>query len=311
MQNLDWGDLSHFLAVVRAGSLSAAAKELNVNHTTVSRRISALEDHLKAPLFERASTGWMITSLGESIIPYAEQMQESVHSVNRIVAADRTELSGTLKVTAMEMFIQRVVSVGLHDFAKAYPEIDLELILGNEVLDLGSREADIAFRGTDEPSPNVIGKRLGHFAWTAYCTHEVYEQYQENPHQVHAISWRGDGETPPDWVLNQMPELRVRYRANTLDGLYTLANNSFGVAELPCSLGDSTANLRRVPEVPVRKGAGLWVLSHVDLRSTARIRIFRDFMLDALEKLLPLIEGHCENYWQTLEDPKPTLLKAN
>lgn len=308
MKNLDWGDLSHFLAVVKAGSLSAAAKDLEVNHTTVSRRISALEEQLKAPLFERASTGWMITPLGESIVPFAEQMHESVNSVNRIVTADQTELSGTLKVTAMEMFVQRVVSVGLHDFVQQYPDIDLELILGNEVLDLGSREADIAFRGTDSPSPNVIGKRLGHFAWTAYCTPELYEQYLVEPTQVCAITWRSNAKAAPDWVRHQMPELRVRYRANTLEGMYTLAKNGFGVAELPCSLGDSTPNLRRLHEVPVRKGSGLWVLSHVDLRSTARIRIFRDFMIDALENLLPLIEGRCENYWQSA--PQEELIQS-
>ncbi len=96
MKNIDWNDLNYFLATVQNGSMAAAAKLLKVNHTTVSRRITALEQQLGAPLFERTPTGLSITPLGESMIPYAENMRESVHAMDRLVTADKQELAGTI-----------------------------------------------------------------------------------------------------------------------------------------------------------------------------------------------------------------------
>ncbi len=296
MQNLDWNDLSYCLAIVDEGSVTAAAKKLGVNHTTVSRRVTALETQLGAPLFDRSNSGWLITPLGESILPEAMQMRESAQAISRMVTADRKELSGVIRVTTIDTFMQGAIGPALKDFTQQYPDIDIELILADEVLDLANHDADIAFRGTDSPPPNVVGTRLGQFATCVYCTPAIYEQFQKDPASVAAISWRGDGKTLPDWMINYFPGLRLRYRVSSMNILYDLTRQGFGIAQLPCGLGDASHRLMRLPDIPVGKGPGLWVLSHIDLRTTARIRIFRDFMIDALEKRMPLLEGKLEGY---------------
>lgn len=298
MKNMDWNDLSYCLAIIDEGSVTAAAKSLGVNHTTVSRRITALESQLGAPLFDRSNAGWSITPLGETILPEAKQMRESAQAISRMVTADRTELSGSIRVTTIDAFIQSVISVGLKGFTELYPEIDLELITGTEILDLASHDADIAFRHTDSPPPNVVGTQVGHLAFTAYCTREVLAQMEQDPEKVYGISWLSSDTNLPDWMSNYMPQTRLRYRANSVNVLYDLSRNGFGVGYLPCALGDISPLLVRVPTVPVEKGLGLWVLSHVDLRTTARIRIFRDFMVEHMENLKPLFEGERENYWK-------------
>jgi len=304
MRNLDWNDLRYCLAIVEEGSVTAAAKALGVNHTTVSRRVSALEAELGAPLFDRSNSGWLISPLGESILPEASQMRESAQAISRMVTADRKELSGLIRVTTIDAFLQRSITPGLKEFSALYPDIDIELILGNEILDLASHDADIAFRGTDTPPPNVVGTRVGYFALGLYCTPEVYQQYQENPALVYGISWTGDGATKPDWMTQHFSDMRLRYRVGSLNSIYDLARNGLGMAELPCAMGDISPRLMRVPGMPIIKGPGLWVLSHIDLRTTARIRIFKDFMIDAIEARLPVLEGKCENYWknQTSEE---------
>ncbi|MFK7731129.1 MAG: LysR family transcriptional regulator [Pseudomonadales bacterium] len=299
MQNLDWNDLRYCLAIVDEGSVTAAAKKLGVNHTTVSRRITALETQLGAPLFDRSNSGWLITPLGESILPEASQMRESAQAISRMVTADRKELSGLIRVTTIDTFMQGAIGPGLMEFTQQYPDIDIELILGDEVLDLASHDADIAFRGTDSPPPNVVGTRLGHFATGVYCTPAVYEQYQNDPGSVSAISWRGDGKTLPDWMPQYFPGMHLRYRVSSLNVLYDLTRHGYGIAQLPCGLGDASHRLIRVPDTQIGKGPGLWVLSHIDLRTTARIRIFRDFMIEAIEKRMPLLEGKREGYWKS------------
>ncbi|GAA6152435.1 LysR family transcriptional regulator [Pseudoteredinibacter isoporae] len=299
MKNIDWNDLNYFLTTVQNGSMAAAAKQLKVNHTTVSRRISALEQQLGSPLFERTATGLSITPLGESMIPYAENMRDSVNAMDRLVTADKQELAGTIKVTAIDMFGRRVLAPVLKEFLDLYPNIDLELILQDENVDLSAREADLAFRATDNPAPDLVGKRLGRFAMTVYCTQELWEQYQQDPSSVYAIDWTENGPSTPDWIEDYMPKLRVRHYCSTFNGVYELARAGCGVARLPCGLGDSTPELMRVPGIPLYQGMGLWVLSHIDLRNTARIKVLRDFVVERLEKELPLMEGQCENYWQS------------
>lgn len=304
MKNIDWSDLNYFLATVREGSLAAAAKNLSVNHTTVSRRIIALEQQLKAPLFERSPTGLMITPLGEALIPYAESMQHSVNAVGRLVSANRDELSGNIKVTAMELFARRVLSPNLQEFSEKYPDISLELILGDTTLDLSAREADIAFRATDSPSPDVVGKRIGQFAAAVYCTEETYQRYQQEPHSVSAIEWRSNLNTQQsDWLSQHLPGLEVRHSASTLIGIHELVKTGCGIAKLPCALGDSDPSLIRLPNTPIFQGPSLWVLSHVDLRNTVRIRTFRDFMVSALEQELDLMEGKCPEHWRHSQLP--------
>lgn len=301
MQSINWDDLRYCLAVVREGSVSAAARKLAVNHTTVSRRISALEQELGATLFDRSTAGWLLTPFGESILRQVEQMAEEVHAIRRHATADRQDLGGRIRVTALDVCIQRLMLPGLRAFASRYPEIEIELIASDTPFDLAVHEADIAFRSTDEPPPNVLGTRIGTFANAVYATPDLLERYRESPASAGAITWSGDGRTLPPWLQRNFPGMRVRYYINSLSVACDLAKAGMGFALLPCGLGDTAPELRRVPGATGEPGRGFWVLSHIDLRTTARLRIFRDFMLEQIAPHVPLIEGQCENAWQ---DPR-------
>jgi len=300
MQNLNWDDLRYCLAVAREGSVTAAARRLDVNHTTVSRRITALEQELNANLFDRSTTGWLVTPVGEAILGSAEHMAEEVNSIRRLVDADRQELSGKLRVTAVDTCIERLLLTPLKDFARRYPDIEIELIASTEVLDLSVHDADIAFRTTDQPPPNVVGKQIANFAQAVYGTPELLAQHAAAPQSVSAIVWNSmaTAGTAPPWLGNGFPGMPMRYRVNSLNIAFELAKQGMGFAQLPCALGDMARELRRVPGAPRETGPGFWLLSHIDLRTTARIRIFRDFMLAAIEPHVPLMRGERENAWR-------------
>lgn len=292
MQNMDWNDIQFCLAVVREGSVTAAARSLDVNHTTVSRRISALEKQLDVRLFDRSTAGWLITPVGESILASAETMAEEVNTIRRHVLADSQELRGTVKVTAVDLTIQRVLQPGLKEFCKKYPEITIELIASEDSFNLAVHEADIAFRVTNDPPPNVLGKKIADFAYGIYCSHEVYDELQKEQHNVGAIVWlSSNNRMSPQWKDKGFPDIPVRYRVNSLNVALELVRHGHGIAQLPTGLGEMDPALVRIPCEFVEPHTGFWVLSHIDLRTTARIRIFRDFMLESIAPNIPLLEG--------------------
>lgn len=284
MHKLDWDGVQYFLEVVREGSVSAAAETLGVNQTTVSRRIAALENYFGKQLFVRDGKRWVITSLGEELVVSAERMAEEANSIQRHVMADSQELSGLLRITVADVCTQALVMPALKAFTEQYPEVDLEIIATSDELNLAIREADVALRTTDEPPPNLVGKRIGRLAYAVYGNKDILQRIEKDPDSgnVPCITWIGDGHTRPTWIEKSFPATRRVYRTSELGLMLQMTQQGIGMAQMPCVFCDRDPQLHRIPAPFVERGWGLWVLSHVDLRTTARVRIFRDFLLEEL-----------------------------
>ena len=292
MQNLDWDDVRYFLEVTRAESMSQAANRLGVNHTTVSRRIAALVQQLGKKLFDR-DNGWAVSPVGERLVEFAESMAEEAHNIERQVLADSHELSGLLRVTSADPCVELMMMPTIRRFLTRYPEIKLEVIATAEELDLTSREADVALRGTDNPPPNLVGKRIATVGYAVYGSQALKEQVEADPtaEDIPCVTWVGDGHTIPSWIDKGLARTRRVYRASTITSMLAMAREGIGLAQLPCMISDVDPLLQRVATHSVIPGLGMWVLSHVDLRTTARVRIFRDFLVEELTKQKDLIEG--------------------
>ena len=291
MHELNWDDIRYFLAVIEAGSVTAAAAELGVNHSTVSRRVSAFEAVLGTRLFDREPTGWAITSGGEDLLRSANEMAESVRILRRKVEGADKSLSGLIRITAPTLCFQHLIGSPLKAFSRKYPDIQVQLFATNEVLDLAYGDSDIALRITDDPPPNLVADRLATVAFEIYGSDELRQQLREDKHAVPAVTWIGDGKSIPPWISNNSANIQVKYRVSNVETMLEVARQGIGIAQLPCVVGDTEPNVRRIPDMVAQSGSGLWILSHVDLRLTARVRIFRDFMRNAFEPLVPLIEG--------------------
>src|SRR5258708_1768577 len=127
----EWDDARHFLAVHRTGSLSAAARDLGVNQSTVGRRLVSLEERLRAKLFFRTRDGFRIAPAGEKLLTHAERMEDEAIAIAREIAGQETKLTGSVRLTAPDMFGARIVAPLLAAFHARYPEIDLELDTDN------------------------------------------------------------------------------------------------------------------------------------------------------------------------------------
>jgi len=291
LHDLNWDDIRYFLAVVESGSVTAAAAHLGVNHSTVSRRVSAFESALGTRLFDRGPVGWAITSSGENLLCSAKETAEAVRGLGRKVEGADETLSGVLRVTAPHLCFQQLLGPPLKAFSNKYPDIHLQLIASDEPLNLAYGDSDIAFRTMDDPPPNLVGKRLATVAYAIYATQELQQRLQSKQISVPAVTWIGDGQSIPPWVRKTHANVEVKYRVNSQDTMLVIARLGIAVAQLPCLLGDTESRIRRIPDIAADPGWGLWILSHVDLRMNARVRTFRDFMIDAMQPCISLIEG--------------------
>jgi DNA-binding transcriptional LysR family regulator len=141
---LDWDDLRYVLAIARTGVLAGAGTALGVNHSTMFRRLNALEETLGVQLFERLPGGYVATEAGERLIGAAERVEAEVLAAEREITGRDTRLCGRLRVTCSETLAFRLLTAEIARFRGLHPGIQIELVIDNRQLDLARREADVA-----------------------------------------------------------------------------------------------------------------------------------------------------------------------
>lgn len=284
---MNWDDLRFFLALSRERSVSGAGRVLAVKHTTVARRIAALEDQMGSRLFDRLPSGYAMTQVAENLYPHALAMEELAQAADREVFGMDTQLSGTLKLTTSYDVFTRLITPRLHQFTDQYPGIDLELLSSTSLADLASRQADIALRLSPKPPEYLIGREV------VPLRHGVYAsaRYLKRKRGIEKlILWEHDRDLP-EWVIDHFPGARVMARTSEVMTMMEAVKNHLGIARIPCYVADAEPTLRRIDVSLTPSKWGVWVLSHVDLRSTARVRVCREFLIDIIEQQRNLIEG--------------------
>lgn len=284
-QLANWDDLRVFLAVARSGSLSGAARSLQVNHSTVFRRIAGLEDTLDVRLFERLPTGYVLTPVGEEMLRIVEEIEDGVATLNRTVTGQDLRLSGTVRLTAVDMLAFWLLPAPLQAFRVAFPGIEVEIVVGNEALNLSRRETDIALRIGNTPPETLVGRRVGRLDFAVYAA-PGYCAANPTADLAHH-SWIGfdNAHAPLTRQLDLLlPGVRPGFRTNSVACAVRMAKAGLGLAILPCAIAEQKPDLTRVAELPGGFGLDLWLLTHEDLRHTARIRAVMDFLTPVLAK---------------------------
>ncbi|MCW3481557.1 LysR family transcriptional regulator [Neisseriaceae bacterium JH1-16] len=287
MHDMEWDDLRYFLAVHRAGSLSAAARRLGVNHSTVLRRLDHLETRLGVRLFERLHSGYLMTAAGEALREELDGVGEQIEAAQRRLAGHDAQLSGTLRLTSTDTLVPLLMP-HLAAFRRAYPGIQLQLVTGNSFLSLTQREADVAVRPTSSPPDNLIGRRLGRLQTAPYAASSYLAG------RAAATGWAEHDWVAPDdslahlaqaaWLRRQVPAERIVFSADSLVGMVDAVRHGLGVGMLLCLLAEADPPLVRLAEPDPALDTPLWLLTHPDLKRVARIRAFCDFLQERLSE---------------------------
>lgn len=297
----DWNDHRFVLAVSRTGSLTAAAKALRVDHSTVFRRLQALEGRLGLPLFERGPGGtYQATAAGVRAALAAERMEDEALGLARDLAGQDRRLTGQLRVTCSETLAYRLLTRHIAQFRAAHPGVVVELVVDSRVLNLSRREADVALRVARPREGDLWGRKLADVAWTAYGAADYLAEAPPlaSPADLGRhplIGWEEGtaGVNAAEWLAQVAPSAAVVYRTNSLVNQFVAARAGIGLALLPCYLGDAELGLvRALPGGPVPAlQRELWIVTHQDLRRTARVRAFFDAVTEGIGTDRALVEG--------------------
>jgi DNA-binding transcriptional LysR family regulator len=295
MAGIEWDDLRYILAVASAGSLAGAARNLGVNHTTVLRRVGAFEARLGLRLFERMPTGYVLTVGGEELVAAARQIDDTVTRLERKLAGQDLRLSGAIRVTSTDTLMVSILPEILAEFRAAHPGIGIEVALSNVMLNLTRREADIAIRPAKDPPETLVGRRIAKIAFAIYGSSQ-YLSRRRKTDDLAGHQWVGPDDSLADtsvaqWMRSELPESEVVLRADSLLAMREAARAGLGLAALPCYLGDTSSGLVCVHRPIAAMQTMLWILTHEDLRRTARIRAFTEFAAKAFARRRPLLEG--------------------
>lgn len=285
---MDWNGLRVFLAVARRGSLRGASQALDVSHSTISRRLAALESELGCRLFDGTPDGYRPTAAGLRILALAEQVEDGIYGIERLVTGGDDRIAGRIRLTTPLPMFTHFLAPHLARFAEAHPEIELDIDTDASVLDLDRREADLAIRilrQHSQPPDNLVGRRLGFLHGATYAT-EAYLAAHDPRDPESGATWLGwEERTPhPAWVReSDLPEMPARHSVSDVSAQVAAVRGGMGIGRLPMMLAECEPDLVRVPGTQAVAGYEVWMLSHPDLRDTARLGLLKQFLLEIYE----------------------------
>jgi len=287
---MNWDDFRLFLAVAREGSISGAARNLGVQHSTVSRRMRALEKKLGVRLIERKKSGYELTAAGESLKQAASNMENEVLAVDSNLGGKDARLTGELRISAINNMASSILMPMFASFNRHYPDVHLHLIVSNKYASLVEREADIAIRLTNTPTDTLIGNRAVTVASTIYASRVYLEQLRAEKGQPKwlGVNCCGFHQT---WTKHACRGQQHNFFVD--DTLLTVAalKQHLGFAYLPCFMGDREPELERICAPDPQLNLGLWILFHPDLKQTARVLAFRDHLNTEIKAQTDLFAG--------------------
>ena len=282
---IDWDDVRYFLAAARGGSVRAAAKALAVNHATVLRRISHLEERLGAQLFEKLPTGYRLTEAGEEIVELAIQMEATSHQLETRALARDQNARGLLRVTLTPILATHLLMPDFADFAWLYPDIEMEILSSGDLANLTNRDADVAIRVVYDRKTlplNLHGLKGPDVFGGVYVSRERLAEWQSGagePLRWIVIATHG----VPDWASEGAVQTTgVPFKVTDAAAEIAAVRQGLGIATLPCFVGDADSRLQRVPDTDLHKYGTLWILTQGETRKTRRVRLFTEFIFERI-----------------------------
>ncbi len=289
---LDWDDLRFFLAVARDGSLSAAAKQLQVAQSTVGRRLASLEASLGVRLLNRTPDGYAPTLAGQEVRQQAERLEAEALSLERSVGGRDVRLAGPVRVTCSETMASQILAPCFAALHRQHPDILVELIPDPRVVSLSMREADISVRLARSDQHDLVVRRIGQLAFGLYASPGYLQQNGELDFQAgcpghHLITQLGDIEDTAQtgWLANLAPRARVAMQTSSHEAAVTAAVHDGGVACLGRFRADREVGLIRLAAPMPVPSAEIWLVVHRDNRRTPRIRVALTHITECLRTL--------------------------
>ncbi len=290
---MNWDDARVFLAVCRESTLRGAARVLGVDQATVGRRVSALEKTLEATLFLRTSEGYALTAVGEAALLAVEKMEHSALELQRRIQGLDDRLTGTVRVTTTDSMAIDFLIPAIARLHERHPDVRVQLDASTQLLSLSKREADIAVRNTRPDNPDLIARRIARWPVGLFASQDYV-----NAHGVPAPGSAFEGhdlvvyqpylQGNKELTLVSEPVGRGRIVSSLSSGLLVrrAIAAGIGLGEIPVYMGERDGLVRLWPERTRPLPYDVWLVTHADLRHTARVRAVIDEIVEGFASSL-------------------------
>src|SRR4051812_26448505 len=286
----DWSDLRYYLELARQGRLAPAAKRLEVDHSTVGRRIAELEKALDAKLFDRTPTGFSLTEAGQRLLAHAEAMEAASLAIGE-KAGQAAAPSGTVRLATMEGLASFYLAARLAEFHRSHPAITVELITSTQLLSLTKREADVALSFIRPSGSRLIVREIGSVGLHLYGAPSYLEQHGtprtlDDLKQHRFVAYIDELVQIPEvlWLYDAIREPNVVFRSTSMIAQHNAAAAGMGLVVSPSFIAAGDARLRRLPIEGLAVRRELWLSTHEDFRDLARPKALMDFIRRVVER---------------------------
>lgn len=291
MEPVDWNHLQDFLAVARTGRLTAGAQRLGVDHTTLSRRIAALETALKARLFDRSPQGYALTVHGERLLARAEAMESLMLAAQSEVGEADMRVSGVVRIGAPEGFGSYFLAPRLPELAEKHPELEIQLVAIPGVLSLSKREADVAITLSAPREGRLISRKLTDYSLSLYGAPSYLDarpalKTRADMKDHRFIGYIEELLYAPELDYMEAPDvdIHVAFKSSNLIAQLQACVAGAGLAVIPDFVAHGRPYLRRVLAGQVGLTREFHLVVHADLKAVARVRAVTDFITEAVRK---------------------------
>ncbi|MEN3931271.1 LysR family transcriptional regulator [Microvirga sp. W0021] len=293
---MDWDKIRVFYNVAEAGSFTKAGDELGLSQSAISRQISALERHLKAPLFHRHARGLILTEQGDILYRAARDMRMRIETTQARLFETSEKPSGTLKVNTTVTLGSFWLAQRISEFTDLYPDVHIELILTNEELDLSMREADVAIRMRRPAQPDLIQRRLFTIHYHTYASPDYIKKFGEpktisdidehrlvsfggdEPSHILAVHWLA---TAGRDINNPRP---CHLLVNNILALKNAIKTGTGIGALPDYAVGQDPDLVQVLRDVEMPSLDSYLVYAEEMKSVARVQAFRDFLVTKAQR---------------------------
>lgn len=285
----NWDDMRFFMAVYQAGSFAKAADRLKTDQSTVGRRIQSLEDHLGAKLFDRHGKGIRPTPTARGLLDYATEINDAVANIERRFGGIDGEVAGVVRVAATEGLAAAWLTPRLAGLQIAHPEILIEVIAGNERVDLSTRQADLAIRLGRPTEPKLVAQRVGMMRFAMFAAQsyvdrfglpETFEELQA--HRLVDHNGLG-GAAMRIWRDLVAEHDAVVYRTNSSVAYQYAIQAGYGLGLMPAYSQQVFPDLTPVP-LELDIASEIWLVSHEDTNNIRRTRIVIDYVRELFQR---------------------------
>lgn len=281
---MEWSDVRVFLAIAREGTLGAAARKLGQTQPTMGRRLNVLEESVGQKLFQRTSEGFVLTDEGSSVLVHAERIEEEALAFQRQLAGQGQRLEGMLRITSSDWFGTHLLTPVFAEYARANPNVTIELLTDARFYSLSRREADMAFRIRPFDEPDVVSRKLMHIRYGLYMAKGADHPKAGDGTGSTLVTMDTAFSAMPDagWLKRMLPNATVTFRSNNRDVQAQLCAHGAGLAVLPIPLASSLDSLVLVDLGEEPPSRDTWVGYHRDLRGLKRLRVLLDMVVERL-----------------------------